>query len=96
MSAQSYLTSIEQQTGTTPRALIGLAAAAGLTASSKAGEIGAWFKSEHGLGHGHAMTLAQIIRNLDTIDLANPTPAGPPPGSIGRLWLDGEATRPSP
>lgn len=95
MSGQSYLTTIEQQTGKTPRELIALAADAGLTGDSKAGEIGAWFKAEHGLGHGHAMTLAQIIRNLDAIDLANPNPAGPPPGSIGRLWLDGAATNPA-
>jgi len=74
----------------------GLAADAGLTATSKAGEIGAWLKTEHNLGHSHAMTLAQIIRNLDAVDLANPTPAGPPPGSIGRLWRDGAATQPTP
>lgn len=95
MSAQSYLTTVEKQTGKTPRELIALAHDAGLTGESKAGEIGTWFKTEHGLGHGHAMTMAQVIRNLDSIDLANPEPTGPPPGSIGRLWLDGEATRPS-
>lgn len=41
------------------------------------------------------MTLAQVVRHLDAIDLAVEDPAGPPPGSIGRLWLDGEATRPA-
>ncbi|WP_322410626.1 DUF4287 domain-containing protein [Microbacterium invictum] len=95
MSGQAYLTTIEQQTGKTPRELIALANEAGLTSESKAGEIGSYFTSEHGLGHGHAMTLAQVIRHLDDIDLANATPAGPPPGSIGRLWLDGAATNPA-
>lgn len=95
MSAQSYLTTIEQKTGKTPRELITLAAEAGLTGDSKAGDIASYFKTEHGLGHGHAMTLAQVIRHLDSIDLGNPAPAGPPPGSIGRLWLDGAATNPA-
>ncbi len=95
MSAQTYLTTIEKQTGRTPRELVALAAEAGLDSRSKAGEIGAYFKTEHGLGHGHAMTLAQVVRHLDTIDLSVASPAGPPPGSIGRLWLDGEATRPA-
>jgi len=95
MSAQAYLTTIEQRTGKTPRELIASAADAGLTTGSKAGEIVAYFKTEHDLGHGHTMTLAQVIRNIDTVDLANPTPSGPPPGSIGRLWLDGMDSRPS-
>ncbi|WP_413452594.1 DUF4287 domain-containing protein [Georgenia phoenicis] len=95
MSGQAYLTTIEQKTGRTPRELIAIAADAGLTADSKAGEIVTFFKTEHDLGHGHAMALAQVIRNLDTVDLANPTPSGPAPGSIGRLWLDGIDSRPS-
>lgn len=95
MTAQAYLDTIERTTGLTPRALIAQAAAAGLTAGSKPGAIAGWLKAEHGLGHGHATTLAQVIRHLDAIDLANPRPAGPPPGSIGRLWLDGAATRPA-
>ena len=94
MSAQSYLTTIEQKTGRTPRQLIADAAEAGFTETSKAGEIATYFKEQHGLGHGHAMTLAQVVRNLDAIDLANPAPASPPPGSIGRLWLDGRDTLP--
>lgn len=95
LSAQAYLDTIERTTGKTPRELIALASDAGLSADSKAGEIGGYFKAEHGLGRRHAMTLAQVVRHLDAIDLANPTPAGPPPGSIGRLWLDGAATKPA-
>lgn len=94
MSAQAYLTTIEQQTGKTPRQLIANAAEAGFTEASKVGEIVAYFKTEHGLGHGHATALAQTIRNLDTVDLANPDPHASPPGSIGRLWLDGIDSRP--
>ena len=95
MSAQSYLDTIEQRTGLTPRQLVTKAREAGLTAESKAGEIGSWFKTEYDLGHGHAMTMAQVVRNLDTVDIKNAETTPEPPGSIGRMWLDGIPTRPS-
>jgi hypothetical protein len=91
--AQSYLTTIEQKTGLTPRQLLAEIDAAGLGRDTKAGEIVAWLKEHHSLGHGHAMTLAQVSRNRATIDRALPETT-PPPGSIGRLWLDGVATLP--
>ena len=93
--AQSYLTTIETKTGRTPRQLLNELDQAGLgAADTKATEIIAWFKTHHGLGHGHAMTLAQISKHRDAIDLARPA-ITPPPGSIGRLWLDGIATLPT-
>ena len=94
MSAQSYLDSVEKKTGLTPRALVERAHAAGLSAASKAGEIGAWFKTEYGLGHGHAMAMAQVVRNYESVDLKNAATTPEPPGSFGRVWLDGAATRP--
>lgn len=94
MSGQSYLDTIEKKTGFTPRELIAKANDAGLTADNKAGEILAWFKTEYSLGHGHAMTMAQVIRNLDTVDVKNAGITPEPPGSIGRLWLDGLESRP--
>jgi hypothetical protein len=55
---QTYLDNAEKQTGITPRAFTALAKEAQLT---KHGEIVAWLKAEHGLGHGHAANLAQLI-----------------------------------
>jgi hypothetical protein len=94
MSGQSYLDTIERRTGLTPRQLIAQAHAAGLTADTRAGEIGTWFKTQHSLGHGHAMTMAQVLRHLESIDVKNADTTPEPPGSIGRLWLDGIAGRP--
>jgi hypothetical protein len=93
--AQSYLTTVEKKTGLTPRQILAELDAAGLgAADTPAGNIVAWLKEHHGLGHGHAMTLAQVSRHRATIDLALPETT-PPPGSIGRLWLDGVASLPS-
>ena len=89
-SAQSYLTTIEKKTGLTPRQLLERIDAAGLGApTTKAGEIVAWLKTEYDLGHGHAMTLAQVSRNRDTVDVKNADTTPEPSGSMGRLWLDG-------
>ncbi|GAB7045833.1 DUF4287 domain-containing protein [Catenuloplanes indicus] len=94
-SAQSYLTTIETRTGRTPRQLLDDLDAAGLGGpDTKAGEIVAWLKSEHGLGHGHAMTMAQVSRHRESVDIRNEGTTPPPPGSIGRLWLDGKDTDP--
>ncbi len=58
MSFQAYLDNAEKQTGITPRAFLERAAAKNLT---KTGEIVAWLKEEHALGHGHATALARLI-----------------------------------
>ena len=57
---QTYLDNAERQSGTTPRAFIALAEEKGLT-TAKVGEIVAWLKADHGLGHGHATSVAQLI-----------------------------------
>ncbi|GHG37178.1 MULTISPECIES: DUF4287 domain-containing protein [Amycolatopsis] len=57
MSFQAYLDNAEKQTGITPRAFLDLIAAQNLT---KAGEITAWLKAEHDLGHGHATAIARL------------------------------------
>jgi hypothetical protein len=94
MSGQSYLDSIEKKTGVTPRELVRRAHDAGLTATSKTGEVVAWFKAEYALGHGHAMAMAQTIKHLESVDIKNADSTPEPPGSIGRMWLDGAANRP--
>ena len=63
MSFQAYLDNIEKQTGKTPNQFIELAKQKGFGPDTKAGEIAAWLKEEHGLGHGHAMALVHVIKN---------------------------------
>lgn len=94
MSGQSYLDSIEKKTGLTPRELVGRAHTVGFGPESKTGEVVAWFKSEYALGHGHAMAMAQTIKHYASVDIRNKDTTPEPPGSIGRMWLDGAATRP--
>lgn len=94
-AAQSYLTTIEKKTGLTPRQLLAKIDQAGLGGSeTKAGAIVTWLKAEYALGHGHAMTMAQVSRNRESIDVKNADTTPEPPGSIGRLWLDGADTIP--
>ncbi|WP_328473198.1 DUF4287 domain-containing protein [Actinoplanes sp. NBC_00393] len=95
-SAQSYLTTIETRTGLTPRQLLARIDDGGLGGpDTKAAEIVSWLKTEYGLGHGHAMTMAQVSRHRESVDLKNADTTAPPPGSIGRLWLDGKDSLPS-
>ena len=95
-SAQSYLTTIETNTGLTPRQHLAKIDEAGLGGpDTKAGAIVEFLKREYGLGHGHAMTMAQISRNRESIDVRNEATTPPPPGSIGRLWLEGKDSLPS-
>lgn len=95
MSYQAYLDSIEEKTGLTPRQLIDLATERGFGADTKAGEIVAWLKADHGLGHGHAMALAQVIRKGPTIDAKHVGTTGSHRDASDTLWLDGKATRPT-
>jgi hypothetical protein len=95
MSYQAYLDAVEKKTGLTPRQLVEQAAAQGFGPESKAGEIVAWLKSEHGLGHGHAMAMAQVIRNGDRISDKHVGSDGSHRDASDRLWLDGAATRPA-
>jgi hypothetical protein len=58
MSFQAYLDNAEKQTGITPRGFLDLAAGKKLT---RHGELVAWLKTEHGLGHGHATAIARLV-----------------------------------
>ncbi len=55
---QSYLNTIKEKTGKTPDDFRKLMSGRGF---QKTGEVVAWLKTEHGLGHGHAMALVQVI-----------------------------------
>ncbi|MGK3201566.1 DUF4287 domain-containing protein [Amycolatopsis sp. MEPSY49] len=82
MSFQAYLDNAERQTGITPRAFLGLAAEKSLT---KHGDVVAWLKTEHGLGHGHATAIARLVTKGPEFVAAHHTD--------GVLHLDGVAAR---
>ena len=95
MSYQAYLDAIEKKTGLTPRQLVEQATERGFGSETKAGEIVAWLKEDHGLGHGHAMAMAQVIRNGDRISAKHVGSTGSHRDDSDRLWLDGAASRPA-
>ncbi len=83
MSFQAYLDNAEKQTGITPRGFLDLIAGRNLT---KPGEIVAWLKTEHGLGHGHATAIARLATKGPEFVAEHHTG--------GVLHLDGLAARP--
>ena len=82
MSFQAYLDNAERQTGITPRAFLDLAAEKNLT---KHGDVVAWLKTEHGLGHGHATAIARLVAKGPEFVAAH--------HADGVLHLDGVAAR---
>lgn len=94
MSFQAYLDTIEQKTGQTPRALVDLAHARGFDASTKAGEILEWLKTDYELGRGHGMALVHVIKNGPTISEKHVGTDGVHRDESTELWLDGAATKP--
>lgn len=58
MTFQAYIDNIRAKTGKSPEDFRRLAEKKGLLEPGvKAGQIVAWLKAEHGLGHGHAMAI---------------------------------------
>jgi hypothetical protein len=95
MSFQAYLDTIEDRTGLTPRQLVAQAHERGLDApGTKAAEVVAWLREEHGLGRGHAMALVHVLRNGPTIDAKHVGSTGSHRDESDTLWLDGKATKP--
>ncbi len=94
MSFQAYLDKIEEKTGLTPRQIVDQAHDRGFDEGAKSGEIVAWLKSDHGLGHGHAMAMAHVIRNGPQIGSKHVGSSGSHRDASDTLWLDGIATRP--
>lgn len=70
MSFQAYLDNIQAKTGKGPSDLRKLADQQGFTnkgllkAGVKAGDVVAWLKRDHGLGHGHAMALYALFKGI--------------------------------
>jgi hypothetical protein len=63
MSFQAYIDNIKAKTGKTPQDFARLASQKGL---SKHGEIVAWLKADHALGHGHANAIAAVLLKCDS------------------------------
>jgi hypothetical protein len=65
MSFQAYLDNIKAKTGKTPGDFTLLAEQKGFLKSGvKAGEIVAWLKEDFGLGHGHAMAIVMVLKQV--------------------------------
>lgn len=94
MSFQAYLDAAEAKTGRTPQALVDLAGEQGFGSDTPAKEILAWLAADFGLGRGHGMALAHVIRNGPTIPGTHVGTTGPHRDESTRLRLDGVAARP--
>ena len=95
MSFQAYLDAAEAKTGKTPRALVDEAHARGFDASTKAGEILKWLKTDYELGRGRGMALVHVIKNGPTISEKHVGTDGVHRDESTELWLDGAATKPA-
>lgn len=93
MSFQAYLDNIEKSTGKTPNDFIELASKEGFNSDTKAGEIVSWLKTEHGLGHGHAMALVHVIKNGPKIGDKHVGAEGSHKDDSNTLRLDGLKNR---
>jgi hypothetical protein len=62
MSFQAYLDAIKAKTGKSADELAAEARAKGL---AKPGDVVAWLKGDHGLGHGHAMAVVAVMKSAD-------------------------------
>ena len=95
MSFQAYLDAAEAKTGKTPRELVDEAHARGFDASTKAGEILEWLKTDYELGRVHGMALVHVIKNGPTISEKHVGTDGVHRDESTELWLDGAATKPA-
>ena len=96
MSFQAYLDTIEERTGLTPRQLMARAHERGLDApGTKAADVVAWLKDEHGLGRGHAMAMVHVLENGPRIDPKHVGGTGTHRDESDMLWLVGRATKPT-
>ncbi len=90
MSFQAYLDNIEMKTGKTPNDFIALAGEHGYGKETKSGEITAWLKKDFELGHGHAMALVHVIKNVSHINSKHVGSKGVHSDPSDTLRLDGD------
>ena len=96
MSFQAYLDNAEKKTGRTPQELVDLAHAKGFGADSRAGDVLAWLTEDFGLGRGHGMALAHVIKNGPRIDDKHVGTTGTHRDAEDTLRLDEIAHRETP
>ena len=95
MSFQSYLDTIEDKTGLTPRELVAQARSKGYDdPATKAGAILEWLKTEHDLGRGHGMALVHVITKGPQISSKHVDSGGTHSDPSDTLWLDGKDSNP--
>ncbi|QZY29966.1 DUF4287 domain-containing protein [Nocardioides coralli] len=93
MSFQAYLDTIQQKTGKIPQELVDEAHARGYGSDTRAGEIVGWLAEAYGLGRGHAMALAHVVRNGPQISDKHVGSSGSHRDESAVLRLDGLAQR---
>ena len=70
MSFQTYINNIKEKTGKTPADFRKIAAEKGFTENGaikkdvKAGQIVQWLKDDFQLGHGHAMAIFALLKEI--------------------------------
>lgn len=93
MSFQAYLDAIEKKTGKTPAELLAEAGQRGYDATTKAGVVLEWLKTDHDLGRGHGMALYHVLKNGATIGDKHVGSAGTHRDESTTLRIDGLANR---
>ena len=93
MSFQAYLDGIEKKTGKTPAELLTEAAQRGYDATTKAGEVLEWLKTDYDLGRGHGMALYHVLKNGTEIGAKHVGSTGTHRDESTSLRIDGLANR---
>ncbi|MET9626680.1 DUF4287 domain-containing protein [Lentzea sp. NPDC006480] len=93
MSFQAYLDGAEKKTGKTPAELLAAATARGYDATTKAGVVLDWLKTDYDLGRGHGMALYHVLKNGPQISEKHVGTNGSHRDESTTLRLDGIANR---
>ena len=93
MSFQAYLDGAEKKTGKTPAELLAAATARGYDATTKAGVVLDWLKTDYDLGRGHGMALYHVLKNGPQINEKHVGTTGSHRDESTTLRLDGLANR---
>lgn len=93
MSFQAYLDGIEKKTGKTPAELLAEAARRGYDATTKAGVVLEWLKTDYDLGRGHGMALYHVLKNGTEISGKHVGGTGTHRDESTTLRIDGLANR---
>ncbi len=93
MSFQAYLDGIEKKTGKLPAELLAEAGARGYDATTKAGVVLEWLKTDYDLGRGHGMALYYVLKNGTEISDKHVGTDGTHRDESTPLRIDGLANR---